>query len=145
MLERLAIAKVHPPDGPANFNRHTIEHPRRLLVPDRSMSYLRQAVADEVRIVALCQLAECLHHLAIDGGALALHAVDQASVAERHRLDRGGACVRHANACWESGAVAYHHVGVPPAAVDLEKGALDDRPAVQRVDGRLFAHARNNE
>jgi hypothetical protein len=144
-LEGLGVEQAHSPDRYSPLDRNPLEHPLGELISDRSVGHLREPVADEVLVVAIGQLPECLRHLPDIGWSLAVHAVGEPGMAERHRLDRVRTSTGEVDARGQTRSVADQDVRSPPAAIELEQRPVDDRLAVERVHHRLVADARDVE
>jgi hypothetical protein len=96
--------------APATSTWDPLQHLGSELVADRAVGHLSQAITDEVRVIALCELIECAHHLAVERGTIALQTTDETSVAERHRVDARGTCVGYPNARGERRSILDHYV-----------------------------------
>ena len=139
VTERLGVAKVHLPHRSPDLYGDPLEHACCELVTDRSSGDLDKSVPDEVSPIVSRQLTEGLCDLSIDRRALAVHPVDEASMAQRHPLDCAWSCVRNPNRGWQRRRIGNKNVGIPATAIELEEATVDDRLAIQALDRRLGA------
>src|SRR5947207_6462904 len=73
-IEGLRVEQAHPPNGTTSFDRNALEHALGELVTNRSVRHLGEPIADEVLVVGVCELAECLRDLPVVRRALTAQA-----------------------------------------------------------------------
>src|SRR6266511_774440 len=131
-LDRLITG--HVPAALDELPREALEHVLGQFVTVRALRELDDSVANEGVVVLMQDLAHSKPDLLVDGGAISLHVVGQAGVAQRHALDRLGPLASYQSRGAIPVDIGNQEDSKPSASVEHSKappgyGLADDRLA----------------